>query len=166
LSTPGPEREQRRLQIRGLHHVTIICSSLERTTGFYRDVLGLRLVKQTLNHDDPNARHFFFGDAAGAPGTLLSFFEYPRMEPGRAGVGSTHHLALCVETSEELEGWRQWLSSQGVPCTEVLDRTYFRSIYLRDPDGHIVEIASRGPGFTVDEPSEELGGRLIAPPSS
>jgi glyoxylase I family protein len=156
LSSPAPEREQRRLQIRGLHHVTIICSSLERTTGFYRDVLGLRLVKQTLNHDDPNARHFFFGDAAGAPGTLLSFFEYPRMEPGRAGVGSTHHLALCVETAEELEGWRQWLSSQGVPCTEVLDRTYFRSIYLRDPDGHIVEIASRGPGFTVDEPSEAL----------
>jgi glyoxylase I family protein len=151
------EREQRRLQIRGLHHVTIICSSLERTVGFYRDVLGLRLVKQTLNPDDRNARHFFFGDAAGTPGTLLSFFEYPQMEPGRQGVGSTHHLALCVETAEELEGWRQWLASQGVPCTEVLDRTYFKSIYLRDPDGHIVEIASRGPGFAVDEPSEELG---------
>ena len=146
--------DQRQLQIRGLHHVTIICSSLERAVGFYRDVLGLRLVKQTLNPDDPNARHFFFGDAAGSPGTLLTFFEYPNMEPGRQGVGSTHHVALCVDTEEELEGWRQWLASQGVPCTEVLDRTYFKSIYLRDPDGHIVEIASRGPGFGADEPSE------------
>jgi len=153
-------REQRRLQIRGLHHVTIICSSLERTVGFYRDVLGLRLVKETVNPDDPNARHYFFGDAAGTPGTLLSFFEYPHMEPGRQGVGATHHVALCVESEEELEGWRQWLASQGVPCTEVLDRTYFKSIYLRDPDGHVVEIASRGPGFAVDE---ELGGRLNTP---
>jgi glyoxylase I family protein len=157
------EREQRRLQIRGLHHVTIICSSLERTTGFYRDVLGLRLVEETVNPDDPNARHFFFGDAAGTPGTLLSFFEYPRMEAAKQGVGSTHHVALCVETPEELEGWREWLASQGVPCTEVLDRTYFKSVYLRDPDGHVVEIASRGPGFGAGAPSEELGGRLISP---
>jgi catechol 2,3-dioxygenase-like lactoylglutathione lyase family enzyme len=143
--------EQRRLEIKGLHHVTIISSSLERTVGFYRDVLGLRLVEETVNPDDPNARHFFFGDADGAPGTLISFFEYPQMEPGKQGVGATHHVALCVETAEELEGWRQWLASQGVPCTEVLDRTYFKSIYLRDPDGHVVEIASRGPGFAVGD---------------
>jgi len=69
------------------------------------------------------------------------------MEAGSVGVGSTHHFALCVESEEELEGWRGWLESRGVPCTEVLDRRHFKSVYLRDPDGHIVEIASRGPGF-------------------
>lgn len=155
--------EPRRLRIAGLHHVTLICSSLERTVPFYRDLLGMRVVKQTMNQDDPNARHLFFGDAEGSPGTVLSFFEYPRMEPGRVGVGSTHHVALCVDSEEDLEGWRGWLGSQGVECTEVIDRSYFKSVYLRDPDGHIVELASRGPGFTVDEPLETLGSRRIRP---
>ena len=155
--------EPRRLRIAGLHHVTVICSRLDATVAFYRDLLGLRVVKQTLNHDDQNARHFFFGDADGRPGTLVTFMEYPQMEPGTVGVGSTHHFALGVESVEELEGWRQYLVSRGIPCTEVLDRTYFKSIYVRDPDGHIVEIATLGPGVTVDESAEELGGRMIRP---
>ena len=155
--------EPRRLRIAGIHHITIISANLERSVAFYRDLLGLRIVKQTLNHDDPNARHFYFGDEKGTPGTVITCFEYPQMEAGTTGVGSTHHFALCVESAEELDGWRDWLASRGVSCTEVIDRTYFRSIYLRDPDGHVVEIASRGPGFTVDEPLEALGTRLIPP---
>lgn len=156
--------QPRRLRIAGLHHITLICSNMERSVAFYRDLLGMRLVKQTRNYDDPDARHLYFGDAEGTPGTVVSLFEYAQMEPGRVGVGSTHHFALCVETEDELEGWRDYLRSRGVGCTEVLNRTYFMSIYLRDPDGHIVEIASRGPGFTVDESPEELGGRVIDPP--
>ena len=144
----APQAEPRRLRIAGLHHITLICSSLERTVAFYRDLLGMRLVKQTVNDDDPSARHFYFGDADGKPGTLVTLFEYPTMPEGRTGVGATHHFALCVESADELEGWREYLGSRGVPCTEVLDRTHFRSIYLRDPDGHIVEIASRDPGFS------------------
>ena len=158
VSDPGaPERraatggEPRRLRIVGLHHVTLICSSLERAVPFYRDLLGMRLVKATRNRDDPEARHFVFGDADGAPGTVVSLLEYPQMEPGRVGVGSTHHFALAVESAEEVHGWRHHLQSRGVACTEVLDRVYSKSIYLRDPDGHIVEIASREPGFAVDE---------------
>lgn len=139
--------EQRRLHISGLHHVTVISSNLERTAAFYRDVLGLALLEAGVNDDDPNARHFVFGDAQGGAGTIVSAFEYPHMEPGAVGVGATHHFALCVESEEELEGWREWLSSRGIPCTEVLDRRHFKSIYVRDPDGHIVEIASRGRGI-------------------
>jgi glyoxylase I family protein len=157
-------QEPRRLQIRGLHHITLICGNIERSVAFYRDLMGLRLVKQTLNYDDPNARHFFFGDAEGSPGTVITCMEYPYMEEGSVGRGSTHHFALLVETPEEVEGWRQYLESRGVTCTQVLDRTYFKSIYLRDPDGHVVEIASRTPGFTVDETPEALGTRLINPP--
>jgi glyoxylase I family protein len=152
------------LAIRGLHHITLICASMERSIGFYRDLLGLRLVKQTLNQDDPNARHFFFGDADGSPGTVITLFEYPQMEEGKVGRGSTHHFALTVESEEELHGWRAYLATRGIPCTEVLDRVYFKSLYLRDPDGHVVELASTAPGFTVDEPREGLGGRLIPPP--
>jgi glyoxylase I family protein len=153
--------EPRRLQIRGIHHITLICTNLDRSVGFYRDVLGMRLVKQTFNHDDRSARHFYFGDATGAPGTVITCMEYPQMEPGAVGRGSTHHFALLVDSAEELEGWRSYLTSRGIGCTEPLDRTYFRSVYLRDPDGHIIELATRGPGFAVDEPAESLGSRFI-----
>jgi glyoxylase I family protein len=155
--------EPRRLEIRGLHHVTVIVSSMERSIAFYRDLLGLRLVKQTVNQDDPNARHFYFGDATGAPGTVLTCLEYPFMEEGKVGRGSTHHFAFLVETAEELLGWRHYLESRGVSCTEPMNRKYFQSIYLRDPDGHIVEIATRGPGFSVDEAAETIGSQFIPP---
>jgi glyoxylase I family protein len=151
----------RRLRIAGLHHVTLICADLERTVGFYRNLLGMRVVKQTVNEDDRGARHLFFGDEEGRPGTLVTFLEYPELDEGSVGRGSTHHFALTVESEEELTGWRDYLLSQEIPCTDVMDRTYFKSIYLRDPDGHIVELATRGPGLTVDEPLEELGRRPV-----
>ena len=157
---------ERRLQIAGLHHVTLICGSIDRAVDFYRGVLGLRLVKQTRNYDDPSARHFYFGDEMGNPGTVISLFEYPQLEPAPQGRGSTHHIALCVDSEDELHGWRAYLESRGIGCTEVLDRTYFKSIYLRDPDGHILEIATRGPGFAVDEPPAEIGSRMIDPPAA
>src|SRR3954454_9648083 len=155
------EGEHRRLQIRGIHHITLICSDLERSVAFYQDTLGLRVVKRTVNADDPGARHFLFGAAAGTPGTVITCMEYPQMEEAGVGRGGTHHFALSVSSEAEVEGWRQYLQSRGIGCTEVLDRTYFKSIYLRDPDGHIVEIASTGPGFSVDEPAELLGGKMI-----
>jgi catechol 2,3-dioxygenase-like lactoylglutathione lyase family enzyme len=68
--------------------------------------------------------------------------EYPAMEAGTVGVGSTHHFAFAVGSAAELEGWRDWLRSREVQCTDVFDRGGLRSIYLRDPDGHIVEIAT------------------------
>jgi catechol 2,3-dioxygenase-like lactoylglutathione lyase family enzyme len=131
------------MRLTGLHHVTLICRDLERTTAFYRDLLGLTLVAQEHNEDDPGARHFWFGDGDGTPGTLLSFLEYPALPQGVVGAGSTHHLALAVESAEEQVVWRDWLRSRGVDCTDVFDRGRFRSIYLRDPDGHIIEIATR-----------------------
>jgi catechol 2,3-dioxygenase-like lactoylglutathione lyase family enzyme len=138
---------ERRLRIAGIHHITLISGNLERSAAFYRDLLGLRLVEAGVNQDDPNARHFWFGDAEGAPGTLVTLFEYPHMERGAVGVGSTHHFAFRVGSEDELEGWRRYLTSRGVPCTPVLDRDRFKSLYVRDPDGHIVEIATDLPGF-------------------
>jgi len=139
--------EPRRLRIAGIHHITLLCRSLDASTAFYRNLLGMRMVKQTVNEDDRGARHLYFGDDEGKPGTLVTCLEYPQLEPGSVGVGSTHHFALAVESEAELHGWRDYLTGQGVACTEVMDRTFFRSIYLRDPDGHIVELASVEPGF-------------------
>jgi glyoxylase I family protein len=136
-AVPG---EPRRLRLAGLHHITAICGNLDRTTAFYRDVLGLALVREGQNDDDPDARHFWFGQPDG--GLLVSFMEYPSLDPGRVGVGSTHHFAFAVGSSEELEAWRDHLRSRDVQCTDVFDRAGLRSIYLRDPDGHILEIAA------------------------
>ena len=152
---------ERRLRIAGLHHVTVICKDVERSLVFYRNLLGMRLVKQTVNEDDRGARHLFFGDEEGRPGTLVTCLEYAELDEGTVGRGSTHHFALTVESEEELSAWRDYLGSRGIPVTEVMDRTYFKSLYLRDPDGHIVELATAGPGLTVDEPLEELGRRPV-----
>jgi len=143
--------EPRRLRIAGIHHITLICQSLERSTAFYRNLLGMRMVKQTVNDDDGEARHLIFGDEEGKPGTLVTCLEYPQLEKGTVGIGSTHHFALAVETEEELRAWKEYLGSQGAACTEVLDRELSKSIYLRDPDGHIVELATAGSALTPEE---------------
>jgi catechol 2,3-dioxygenase-like lactoylglutathione lyase family enzyme len=152
---------ERRLRISGIHHITLLCADVERSVGFYRNVLGLRVVKQTVNEDDRGARHLFFGDEEGRPGTLITCLEYPELDEGVIGRGSTHHFALSVATEEELAAWRDYLVSKGVQVTEMLDRTYFKSVYMRDPDGHIIELATLGPGLTADEPLEELGRRPV-----
>lgn len=146
-SAPQQGDPPRRMRLTGLHHVTAICGDLDETTAFYRDVLGLALVEQGVNDDDPNTRHFWFGDASGAPGTLITFMEYPQLPDGVVGRGSVHHVAFVVESSDEQLAWRDYLREREIPCTDVFDRGAFRSIYVRDPDGHIVEIATRGPGF-------------------
>src|SRR3954471_24389042 len=135
--------EPRRMQLTGLHHLTLICSDMERTIGFYRDVLGLGIVRDGPSDDDPGTRHVWFGALDGGPGRLLSAMEYPQLDRGTAGVGSTHHFALAVDSGEEVEAWRDYLRGQGLQCTDVLERGGFRSIYTRDPDGHVVEIATR-----------------------
>jgi glyoxylase I family protein len=133
---------ERRMRIAGLHHITLLVADVERSLAFYRNLLGMRLVKQTVNDDDKNARHFIFGDEDGRPGTLITCLEYPDLDEGSVGRGSTHHFALAVESEAELAAWREYLASRGIATTDVMDRSDFKSIYLRDPDGHIVEIAA------------------------
>ena len=138
--------EPARPRLDGLHHVTAISADLNRTTAFYRDVLGLTLVREARNDDDPDARHFWFGDAQGSPGTLVSFMEYPEMEAGRHGTGATHHFAFAVGSPAELDAWRAYLRDRDVGCTDVFDRGGLRSVYLRDPDGHVVELVAASAG--------------------
>jgi glyoxylase I family protein len=145
--------DEKRMQLRGLHHVTAICRDPERTIAFYRDLMGLAVVHDGPSDDDPDSRHIWFGAQEGQAGMLVSFMTYPELPKGVVGVGSTHHIAFKVESAEEQEAWRDYLRGQGVECTDVFDRGAFRSIYIRDPDGHILEIATSGPGFTAGGPS-------------
>lgn len=130
-----------RPRLGGLHHVTVICADVERAVDFYGNLLGMRLVERTVNEDDRAASHLLFGDDQGRAGTLVTCLEYPELDEGTVGRGSTHHFALAVESEEELAGWRDYLRARGVPCTDVMERAHFKSIYLRDPDGHILELA-------------------------
>ena len=129
------------MRLRGLHHVTAISSDLERTIAFYRDTLGLPIVHDAPSDDDPEARHVWFdgGDGDG----YLTFMEYAELPAGVVGVGSTHHFALAVDSPEELDAWKGYLAEQGIETSDVFERGGFRSLYLRDPDGHVVEIATR-----------------------
>ena len=130
------------MQLTGLHHVTLISSDLARSIAFYRDVLGLGIVRDGPSDDDPEVRHVWFGAVDGAPGRLVSLMEYPQLPEGVVGVGSTHHFALAVDSAEELDAWREYLGGQRVECSAVFERGGFRSVYLRDPDGHVVELAT------------------------
>jgi glyoxalase family protein len=280
------------MKLEGIHHITAITENAQRNVDFYAGVMGLRLVKKTVNQDSPTVYHLFFADEDGDPGADLTFFEYPGTPVGRAGAGMVHRIvwrvggtpaldfwegrlgahgievrregeslhfsdpegldhelfvadvpdaplaadhpevprelalqgfhavrayAAAPDTSTRLlealefeptdEGWEArgeergglyifdpppaekplqgagsvhhvaWSSSieehmawrdkaiaAGAHPTEEIDRFYFKSIYFREPSGVLFEIATRGPGFTVDEPLEHLGEKLSLPP--
>jgi len=281
------------MKLEGIHHITAITENAQRNVDFYAGVMGLRLVKKTVNQDNPTVYHLFFADEAGDAGSDLTFFEYPGAPPGRAGAGMVHrivwrvasgdaldfwggrlgandieserdgdslvfadpegleHELLVVDvpdqpliadhpevpkemalqgfhavrafaaspgdstellealefeqvdgaweargeqrggfyvfdeapaerglqgagsvhhvawasTPEELLDWREKAVSGGAQPTPEIDRFYFRSIYFREPSGVLFEIATLGPGFTVDEPVEHLGEKLSLPPA-
>lgn len=152
------------MKIQGLHHITLVSSNAQRTLDFYVKVLGLRLVKQTVNFDDPSAYHLYFGDAYGTPGSAITFFEWKRTPKGHPGIGGTHHVALTVNDYEGLLKWKRRLTDLDIKVRGPYDRHYFKSIYFRDPDGVILEIATLEPGFTVDESIDELGTNHLPPP--
>jgi glyoxalase family protein len=285
------------MKLEGVHHITAITGDAQKNVDFYAGVLGLRLVKKTVNQDDPTVYHLFFADEKGDAGSDLTFFEYPDAPPGRAGegmisgirwrlgseqaldfwaerlgqhgteteledghlrfkdpeglahalkvvdtddepliadhpevpsemalqgfdgalayssnpeasrplleealgfspvegadgrgwecrgdsrgglwgyseppaerglqgAGSVHHIAWASQIDDH-EAWRDRVISAGSRPTPVIDRFYFRSIYFREPSGVLFEIATLGPGFTVDEPLESLGEKLSLPP--
>ena len=293
------------LSISGLHHVTAIATDPQRNLDFYVGLLGLRFVKRTVNFDDPGSYHFYFGDARGTPGTILTFFPWPgarrgirgtgqieatafaippgsvgywlgrlkeqhvaaeqeanrfgeevirftdpdglllelvasnsgdaaepwtlssvppehsirgfhsvssalegyertaklltesfgyrfveqsgnrfrfaapsdsgagrtidllcmpESQPGHVAAGTVHHIAFRARNDEEQREWREHLIELGYNVSPVMDRTYFHSIYFREPGGVLFEIATDPPGFTLDESLDELGSHLRVPP--
>ena len=283
------------MKLDGIHHVTCITGDAPRNVDFYTRVLGLRLVKKTVNQDDPTVYHLFYADEEGTPGSDITFFEYPGVRRGRAGAGMVHTLewrvasdaaldfwesrlpgevnavarddaglafedpeglrhrlvvstvddtplvaedpevpaevalqgfdavrafavtpeasrALFEETLElapagddtweargptrggryaydeppaergmggagtvhhiawassldDHEAWHARVTAAGTHPSPIIDRFWFRSIYFREPNGILFEIATLGPGFSLDEDPEHLGENLILPPA-
>ncbi|BAH39517.1 MAG TPA: glyoxalase [Gemmatimonas aurantiaca] len=148
------------MSILGLHHVTLVAANAQRTVDFYTRVLGLRLVKTTVNFDDPGSYHLYFADETGGAGTVITFFEWPRAPRGRTGIGGTHHIALRVPDQDALLRWKRRLSDLGIRVRGPWNRQYFTSIYFRDPDGVIIEIATDGPGLLFNEHAGEIPQRI------
>lgn len=126
----------------GIHHVTAITSDPQHNLDFYGGVLGLRLVKRTVNFDDPTTYHFYFGDESGRPGTLLTFFVWPGAKRGRPGAGQVGVTSLAIPPSS-LGYWIERLIRYHVPYEQP--RTRFedeRVIALKDPDGLLLELVA------------------------
>jgi glyoxalase family protein len=125
----------------GLHHVTAIASDPQQNLDFYTQVLGLRFVKRTVNFDDPGTYHFYFGDDAGSPGTILTFFPWPHAARGTTGLGEVTRTAFSVP-SGSLAYWLQRLSDQKIPVERSGRRFQEDVLTFADPDGMRIEIVA------------------------
>ncbi|MDQ4115990.1 MAG: ring-cleaving dioxygenase [Actinomycetota bacterium] len=130
----------------GLHHVTAIAGDPQRNVEFYTRVLGLRLVKQTVNFDAPHVYHLYYGDAEGNPSSLLTFFPWPEVEAGRQGAGLTTATGFGVPP-ESLGWWQKRLAGLGVDADPPRDADGEEVLTLRDPEGLVVDlVAAPGDG--------------------
>ena len=132
------------MRFEGIHHVTCITGDSPRNLDFYTRVLGLRLVKKTVNQDDPTVYHLFYADEAGSPGADLTFFEYPGARRGHPGAGMVHTIALRVASEEALRFWEGRLAAEGTSVTRADGRLRFA-----DPEGLGFELVA---AQTADEP--------------
>jgi glyoxalase family protein len=143
--------------ISGFHHVTAIASDAARNRSFYTGVLGLRLVKQTVHLDDPSAFHLYYGDGAGRPGTILSFFIRPGQRPGVQGPGQATAVRLAIP-ARSVDAWAHHLARVGVPFVEELDSNGQASLALADPDGLRI-------GLLADSATLEHKGSAVGAPA-
>jgi glyoxalase family protein len=125
--------------LKGIHHVTAMAGEPQSNVDFYCGVLGLRLVKLTVNFDDPNTYHLYYGDAIGSPGTILTFFPLGRNSQGSAGTGEVTTVSFAVPAGS-LPFWQQHLGRHSVPVSPATQRWNFTRIELNDPDGMKLEI--------------------------
>jgi len=132
--TKDKKRQVMKDRILGLHHVTAIAGSAKRNFDFYTKVLGLRLVKKTVNFDDPGTYHFYFGDEIGTPGSILTFFPWEGICAGKQGTGQTTEVTHSVPEGS-LIFWRERLAKQGVAISGEGKRFHEDYISFEDPDG-------------------------------
>jgi catechol 2,3-dioxygenase-like lactoylglutathione lyase family enzyme len=128
-------------RLAGLHHVTAIASDPQRNINFYTGILGLRLVKITVNFDDPATYHLYYGDYAGAPGTILTFFAWPDADQGRIGTGQFGSLTFAIPPGS-LGYWLDRLVTRNVPHELPTIRFGERVLTFKDPDGLAVELVA------------------------
>jgi glyoxalase family protein len=142
--------------IRGFHHVTISENGYERTASLLTETLGFKQIQG-------QGSRFRYAASSGQPGTMVDLICAPEGRPGRVAVGTVHHVAWRTPTNEQQEKWRETVRDLQYNVTPIIDRTYFHSIYFREPGGVLFEIATDPPGFAVDEPADKIGASLVLP---
>lgn len=161
-----------RTGVAGLHHVAVVARDLARADDFYGRILGLDAVgagpAPAAAMDRPGslgeAPAHWYGRGAGQAGTLVAVIARPDAAPGHFGIGGSHHFALAVRDRAALLRWKRRFLDEGYAVNGILDRHYFQSIYVHDPDGQTVELATLGPGWTIDEDAAHLGEAHRDPP--
>lgn len=126
-------------RISGIHHVTAISSDAQSNVAFYTTVLGLRLVKRTVNFDDPGSYHLYYGDLVGSPGTILTFFAWPGAAPGEAGAGAPTAVAFSIPPGSH-EWWKTRLQNAGIAPQDPSARFGEPVLRFSDPDNIKVEL--------------------------
>lgn len=133
----------------GLHHITAVCGDAQRNLDFYAGVLGLRFVKKTINFDDPGTYHLYYGDYAGNPGTILTFFPFAGVPRGRSGAGAPEATGFLVPP-DSLDAWAHRLEQAGVRIGGRLERFGEQVLSFEDPDGLPLELVASGQANEVD----------------
>ena len=149
-------------QVRGLGPITLSVPDLRPTQVVLEQVMGLKLVRDYASEEGRAVHVFEMGE--GGPAAELHVKVEPGLDPAVQGAGSVHHVAFRVPTFDEYDVWAERLRDLRIPNSGKVDRFYFRSLYFREPNGVLFELATDGPGFTSDEPLETLGERLVLPP--
>lgn len=147
-------------QLRGLGPVTLTVRQREPTEAVLTRILGM---EQTRTHRDDDTPVSVYRMGDGGPGAEVRLRTSPGLPSARAGAGGVHHLAFRVEDAD-YTAWAEHLAGVRLPSSGPVDRYYFRSLYFREPNGILLELATEGPGFTTDEPPERLGESLVLPP--
>jgi glyoxalase family protein len=152
------------MAITGLHSVSLVVENIVPTERTLTEVMGFRRAGSYQHPEIASGEVVVFESGEGGPGTQVHVEERPEMAPGRLGIGGVHHVAFRTPDDDQHRQWRERVARAGLGVTPVIDRFYFKSIYFREPEGVLFEIATDGPGFATDEPLEHLGEKLALPP--
>jgi glyoxalase family protein len=151
-------------QIRGLGPVTLAVRDLGRLHLVLTMVMGMEPVREYPDPDGSGQTVRVYAMGAGGPAAEVHAVERRDLPDAREGAGAVHHVAFRTPDEAEYHGWAEKLKSMGIPNSGEVDRFWFRSLYFREPNGILFEIATDGPGFAVDEPADRLGEKLVLAP--
>jgi glyoxalase family protein len=151
-------------QIRGLGPITLSVPDLEPTDVILQKLMGMRHVREYTGTELDTIKIHVYEMAEGGAHAELHVAVEPELSPARQGAGGVHHVAFRTPDENEYNAWADRLNSTGIPNSGKVDRYYFRSLYFREPNGILFEIATDGPGFAVDEDPETLGESVVLPP--
>lgn len=150
-------------QVRGLGPITLSVPDLEGTDAMLQKAMNMRPVREYAHPDNPAHTVHVYEMGSGGPGSELHVAVQPGLPAARQGAGGVHHVAFRTPDAD-YDAWAERLRTLGIPNSGKVDRFWFRSLYFREPNGILFEIASEGPGFGVDESEATLGEKVVLPP--